>query len=114
MNHKNTTYTIGQIAKKTGLTAKMIRDYERHGLLGAVTRSESGYRLFNHNDLQTLYFIRQARKLGFSLVQLQELLQLWHNKARSSAEIKDQALNKLESIEEIACNMLAHAALLNR
>ncbi len=112
MNHKNTTYTIGQIAKKTGLTAKMIRDYERHGLLGAVTRSESGYRLFNHNDLQTLYFIRQARKLGFSLAQLQELLQLWHNKARSSAEVKALALKHIESLEERASTLLAMAATL--
>src|SRR5690625_5952507 len=106
MNHKNTTYTIGQIAKKTGLTAKMIRDYERHGLLGAVTRSESGYRLFNHNDLQTLYFIRQARKLGFSLVQLQEILQLLHNKASSSAEVKYMAFKHIESIMERASILL--------
>lgn len=112
MNHLKTTYTIGQIAKKTGLTAKMIRDYERHGLLGAVTRSESGYRLFNNNDLQTLHFIRQARKLGFSLAQLQELLQLWHNKSRSSSEVKSLALKHIQSLEERANTLLAMAATL--
>jgi len=112
MNHPKKTYTIGQIAKKTGLTAKMIRDYERHGLLEAVTRSESGYRLFNDNDLQTLHFISEARKLGFSLAQLQDLLQLWHNKSRSSAEVKALALQHIQALEERANTLLAMASTL--
>jgi|SRR5690625_194664 len=112
MSPTKPNYTIGQISKLTGLSAKMIRDYERHGLLGAVTRSPSGYRLFNDNDLQTLHFISQARKLGFSLTQLQDLLQLWYNKSRSSAEVKKLALQHIQSLEERANTLLAMAATL--
>jgi|SRR5690625_888124 len=112
MSNNQTTHTIGEIAKMTGLSAKMIRDYERHGLLGAVSRSESGYRLFNDNDLQTLHFISQARRLGFSLAQLQDLLQLWHNKSRSSAEVKKLALQHIQALEERANTLLSMAATL--
>lgn len=112
MMKSKTTYTIGQTAQLTGLTAKMIRDYERHGLLGDVSRSDSGYRLFNRQDVQTLHFISHARKLGFSLAQLQDLLQLWHNKSRSSAEVKKLALRHIEQLEQRAETLLAMAATL--
>lgn len=109
---QKTTYTIGQAAEMTGLTAKMIRDYERHQLLGDVSRSGSGYRLFNKQDIQTLHFIAHARQLGFSLAQLQDLLQLWHNKSRSSAEVKKLALQHIEQLEQRANTLLAMAATL--
>lgn len=112
MIKSDTTFTIGQTAQLTGLSAKMIRDYERHGLLGDVSRSESGYRLFNQQDLQTLHFISHARQLGFSLAQLQDLLQLWHNKSRSSAEVKKLALQHIQQLEQRANTLLAMAATL--
>lgn len=109
MTKVKTVYTIGQIAKLTGLSAKMIRDYEHHGLLTNVARSDSGYRLFNENNKQTLHFIAQARQLGFSLTQLHDLLQLWQNKSRSSAEVKKLALQHIEQLEKRANTLLAMA-----
>ncbi|MBU2179727.1 MAG: MerR family DNA-binding transcriptional regulator, partial [Gammaproteobacteria bacterium] len=79
---------IGEAARLTGLSAKMIRHYEASGLLPDTLRSESGYRWYNERQLELLGLIRQARKLGFSLVQIQSLLSLWQNPDRSSREVK--------------------------
>ena len=64
---------ISEIAKQTGLSAKQIRDYEKAGLLPKTQRSESGYRIYSSNDLARLNFIYNARKVGFSLTQIQAL-----------------------------------------
>ncbi len=112
MNKHPETYTIGQIAQKTGLTPKMIRDYEHYGLLKTVARSENGYRIFTQQHLHTLYFISEARKLGFSLAQLKELLQLWSNKQRSSAEVKALAMQHIHALEKRAHTLLEMATTL--
>ena len=57
---------ISQAAKLTGLSAKQIRDYEKRGLLKAGTRTLSGYRYYEENDLTRLRFIRHSRDVGFS------------------------------------------------
>lgn len=67
---------IGQAARATGVSAKMIRHYEEIGLLPAAQRSFSGYRQFSDPDLHTLRFIRQARQLGFGMDQIRTLLDL--------------------------------------
>ena len=61
---------ISQAAKLTGLSAKQIRDYEKRGLLKAGTRTLSGYRYYEENDLARLRFIRHSRGVGFSLQQI--------------------------------------------
>src|SRR5688572_23288201 len=71
---------IGEAAKGSGISAKMIRHYEGVGLLPAPARTDTGYRRYTGNDVHTLRFIRQARDLGFSISQIAELLGLWHNR----------------------------------
>ena len=80
--------TIGEMAKRSGLTAKMIRHYESLGLLPPPVRSEAGYRHYREQDVKQLRFIRQARELGFSLPQIGELLSLWHDEQRPSSKVK--------------------------
>lgn len=79
---------IGEAARRSGVSAKMIRHYEAQGLIAPGLRSEAGYRLFSASDVDTLRFIRQSRLMGFSLPQISDLLSLWRNPGRSSQEVK--------------------------
>lgn len=93
-----TLVTIGDAAKKSGLTAKMIRHYEQSGLLQKSPRTESGYRLYNSEQVNQLRFIRQARNLGFSLSDIHSLLALWQDPQRESRAVKQLAQQHLAEI----------------
>ena len=79
---------IGQAARLSGVSAKMVRHYESLGLVPGVTRSTAGYRQYDDATVHTLRFIRRARDLGFDTREIGTLLQLWRNKKRPSAEVK--------------------------
>ncbi len=95
-----TLVTIGEAARQTGLSAKMIRHYEEAGLLNKANRTDAGYRLYNSQQLQQLSFIKQARTLGFSIAQVSSLLDLWRNPQRSSKEVKQLAEHHLDEIKQ--------------
>lgn len=79
---------ISQAASLTGVSAKMIRHYESIGLIRKSARSVSGYRIYREDDLQVLRMIKRARHLGLSLEQIRELVSLWQDPARASADVK--------------------------
>ena len=90
---------ISDVAKKTGLTSKAIRFYEEKGLLTAPSRGENGYRHYTTKHLEELTLLRQSRQVGFSLEECREMLLLFHNPQRHSAEVKARTLNKVAEIE---------------
>ncbi len=83
---------IGQAAKATGISAKMIRYYEDSGLIGPVARTDAGYRVYGPRDIHALGFIKRSRDMGFSVERIGELLQLWRDRSRHSADVKRMAL----------------------
>ncbi len=91
---------IGEAARKAGVSAKMIRHYEEKGLLKPVTRSESGYRQYDQTSVDELCFIRQARILGFSIRQIEELLKLYRNPLRPSKEVRALAQQHLAEVDK--------------
>jgi MerR family transcriptional regulator, copper efflux regulator len=102
-----TLVTIAQASASTGVSAKMIRHYESIGLIKAPVRTENRYRHYAAADLHDLGFIRRARDLGFSFEDIRQLLDLWRNKARSSAEVKAIALRHIDELDEKAAALAA-------
>ena len=90
---------IGQAARASGVSAKMVRHYESLGLLGAVARTDSGYRQYRAADVHTLRFIKRARDLGFSMAEIAELVSLWHDQGRASASVKQIAQAHVADLE---------------
>ncbi|MCK8564137.1 Cu(I)-responsive transcriptional regulator [Yersinia ruckeri] len=90
---------ISDVAKKTGLTSKAIRFYEEKKLVTPPIRTDNGYRSYNARHIEELTLLRQARLVGFTLDECRELLALFHNPGRHSADVKAATLQKVAEIE---------------
>lgn len=91
---------IGQASRASGVSTKMIRYYEQTGLIPAADRKASGYRDYSTTDVHMLRFIRRARDLGFSVAEISDLLGLWRDDGRQSAEVKRLAQGHIGELEK--------------
>ncbi len=91
---------IGAAASESGVPAKTIRYYESIGLIERATRAENGYRSYTSFEIDILRFIQHARRLGFSVKDVGDLLELWRDKERSSADVKAMALKHISDVEK--------------
>lgn len=111
-------FSIGRAAELSGVTAKMIRHYESLGLLPKVARTLGDYRVYTESEIHTLRFIRRARRLGFSMHEIEVLLGLWHDQRRTSKEVKrlalqhvaelDSKIEELQSMRTALAELAAH------
>lgn len=90
---------ISDVAAQTGLDAKTIRYYEGIGLVDSPRRLENGYRDYSEQNVRQLWFLRHARQFGFSIEECRELLALWSNPRRRSAEVHQLVTEKVSNID---------------
>jgi len=90
---------IGEAARASGVSAKMIRHYEDIGVLPQPPRTAAGYRLYRDTDVHTLRFVQRARELGFPMKEVGALVGLWRNARRSSADVHRLAGRHLAALE---------------
>ncbi|AEC19671.1 MerR family transcriptional regulator [Pusillimonas sp. T7-7] len=103
---------IGEASKASGVSAKMIRYYEQTGLIPSAQRTSSGYRVYVDADVHRLRFIRRARDLGFSAIEIGNLLNLWNDSSRQSADVKrlaqahiDELQQKIDGLQQMAATL---------
>jgi MerR family transcriptional regulator, copper efflux regulator len=90
---------ISAAALAAGLLVKTVRYYADIALVEAPSRTNAGYRTYTDAAVRKLIFIRRAREFGFSIEECRELLGLYQDKGRSSAEVKRIATKRLKEIE---------------
>lgn len=92
--------TIGQVAKRTGVNIQTVRFYERKGLVLPEKRTESGYRIYSHEAIRRIRFVRHAQEMGFSLREIEDLLSLRIDPGMTCADVKIRAETKRTEVEQ--------------
>ena len=91
--------TIGEAAAQADVPAKTIRYYESIGLIGTAARGANQYRGYAEADVAMLRFIGRARRLGFAIEDLKQLVALYRDRGRASADVKAIALHHIDRID---------------
>ena len=108
---------ISEASRGSGVSAKAIRYYESINLITPARRAGNGYRDFNGDDVHMLRFIARARGLGFSVLEVADLLALYKDKSRASAQVRglaekaiarmDEKITELQSISMVLSDLVA-------
>jgi DNA-binding transcriptional MerR regulator len=108
------TFTIGQVAERTGFSASALRYYEELGLLAPATRTDAGYRLYDDHALSRLAFIARAKQLGCSLEEITDLLGVWDGEQCGPVQRRfhDLVTDKLQTTQRQVTELVAFASQL--
>jgi MerR family transcriptional regulator, copper efflux regulator len=98
--HPAPSLTIGRLARAAGVGVETVRFYERQGLLAEPARRSSGYRHYGEAAVARLQFIRRAKDLGFTLSEIKSLLELRRDPTSTAADVRRQARQKIEEIDQ--------------
>lgn len=90
---------IGDAARLSGISAKMIRYYESIDLIGPIARSDNGYREYDEQDVHMLRFVGKARELGFPMTDVTGLLALWKDQSRASRDVRQLANTHIDELK---------------
>lgn len=104
---------VGEAARRAGLPAKTIRYYEEIGLI-RPQRTANGYRAYSGDDVHRLAFLKRARTLGFSIEDCRQLMALYHDRERASADVRNIAAAHVKVIEEKVRELQAMRATLQK
>jgi len=105
---------IGDASQRSGISQRMIRHYEKIGLIAPAARRKSGYRDYDNRDVHALSFIGRARDMGFGIDEIGQLLALWNDRSRSSADVKALALARAAELKRKARELDAMRRTLER
>lgn len=105
---------IGEASAASGISERMIRHYEKIGLIAPAARRASGYRDYDQRDVHSLSFIGRARDLGFGIDEIRQLLALWQDRSRSSSDVKALALARAAELKRKAQELDAMRRTLER
>ncbi|NOZ74923.1 MAG: heavy metal-responsive transcriptional regulator [FCB group bacterium] len=93
-------FTIGMLARQTNLNIETIRFYERNQLLPKPNRTPAGYRLYTETDVKRLHFIALAKRHGFTLKEIRDLLDLRVHSKSTCEQVRQKSEDKIRLIEE--------------
>jgi MerR family copper efflux transcriptional regulator len=105
-------FKIGEVSKLSGVGIEALRFYERSGLLGRPSRSESGYRMYEAEVLERLDFIKRAQVLGFSLDEIKQIIAEKHAGQSPCADVRALVRRRLEELDERMREMRRHRKVL--
>jgi Hg(II)-responsive transcriptional regulator len=100
------TLTVGKLARAAHVGIETVRFYERRGLLEPPTRLPSGYRIYTETAVSRIEFIRKAQRLGFTLTEIAQLIELGSDKQASCGVVRTRALDKIAAVERKISDLL--------
>jgi DNA-binding transcriptional MerR regulator len=97
-NGVQSTFQIGELARRTTLSIDAIRFYERRKLLPAAFRSAGRFRLYTTDDIERLRFVQRMQRLGFSLKEIKQLVAIRADKGHACAAVRKFLKTKLDGV----------------
>ena len=96
---------IGEVASRSGVSRKALRLYERTGILPATRRTDAGYRVYGPDILATLAFVAQARRLGFHLDEIKDVVQIRRSGRCPCPHVLDLVRHKVEELDRALADL---------